>query len=72
VENNRDLPIKIEVFRNFNTPYWKINNQEENKGKFERVDIDTVKYTLDIAAYSNTTLAYDITYLEGERQNANH
>ena len=72
VENNRDLPIKIEVFRNFNTTHWKINNQEGNKGKFERVDIDTVKYTLDIAAYSNTTLAYDITYLEGERQSANH
>ncbi len=72
LENNRDMPIRIEVFRNFNTPHWKINNSDENKGKFEKVDIDTVKYILEIPAYSNTTLTYDITYFEGERLDANH
>jgi hypothetical protein len=72
LENNRDIPIKIEIFRNFNTPYWKINNQDGNNGKFEKVDIDTVKYTLVVAANSSITLAYDITYFEGERQNVNH
>jgi hypothetical protein len=68
LENNRDMPIRIEVFRNFNTPHWEIKNSDKNKGKFEKVDIDTVKYTLDIPAYSTSALTYAITYFEGERQ----
>ena len=72
LENNRDMPIRIEVLRNFNTPHWKINNSDENKGKFEKVDIDSVKYTLEIPAYSNTHLAYAVTYFEGERQDVVH
>ena len=71
LENNRDLPIKVEVIRNFNGPNWKIENNANNKGEFEKIDIDTVKYTLELPAYSNTTLSYTLTYFEGERQN-NH
>ncbi len=69
LENNRDTPVKIEVLRNLQTPHWKINNPRGNDGDYEKVDIDTVKYTVDIPAYSNTTLSYAITYYEGERQN---
>ena len=46
-------------------------NRIYNLRLFNKVDIDTVKYTLDLPAYSNRTLAYTITYFEGERKN-NH
>jgi hypothetical protein len=69
LENYQDMPVKIEVIRNFNTPHWKIKNHSGNKSGFTKMDIDTVKYTLEVPARSNTTLSYAITYYEGERQN---
>lgn len=71
LENNRPLPVKIEVFRNFSSPYWEIKNPDKNRGKFEQVDIDSVKYTLELPANGKTTLSYALTYFEGERQH-NH
>ena len=70
LENYRDMPIRIEVVRNLNSPYWEIKNTGNNKGKYEKIDIDSIKYTLELPAYSNTTLSYALTYLEGERQNS--
>ena len=71
LENNRDVPVNIEVIRNFNGPNWEIKNNSDNQGQFEKIDIDTVKYSLELPPLSNTTLSYTLTYFEGERQN-NH
>ncbi|HSR61980.1 MAG TPA: hypothetical protein VLN56_01085, partial [Gammaproteobacteria bacterium] len=58
LENNRDLPVSIEVWRNFNDPYWEINNAENNGGEFDKVDIDSVKYTLELPPRTQTSLFY--------------
>ena len=69
LENNRDIPISVEVLRNFNNSYWNIENSNNNKGKFEKVDVDSVKYIIELPPQSKTTLAYALTQYEGERQN---
>jgi len=69
LENNRDIPISVEVLRNFNNSYWDIDNAKGNKGNFNKVDIDSVKYTVELPAQSKTALTYTLTQYEGERQN---
>jgi len=69
LENNRDIPISVEVWRNFSNAYWDIDNARNNKGKYHKVDIDSVKYTVDLPPQSKSTLAYTLTQYEGERQN---
>ena len=69
IENNRDIPVSVEVWRNFRDAYWDIDNSAKNKGKFNKIDIDSVKYTVELPAQSKTTLAYTLTQYEGERQN---
>jgi len=68
LENNRDLPVSIEVWRNFKSPHWEISNSDENKGKFEKVDIDSVKYTLELPPRTKTSLSYTLVQFEGERR----
>ncbi len=69
LENNRDIPVDVEVWRHFHNAYWDIDNSVDNKGKFKKIDIDSVKYTIELPPYSKTTLAYALTQYEGERQN---
>jgi len=69
IENNRDIPISVEVWRNFNNAYWDIDNASNNKGKFDKIDIDSVKYTVELPPQSESILAYTLTQYEGERQN---
>ena len=69
LENNRDIPISVEVWRNFNNAYWGIDNASNNKGKFHKIDIDSVKYIVELPPQSKSTLAYTLTQYEGERQN---
>ena len=68
VENHRGLPVTVEVTRNFKNGYWKINNSEDNKGKFKKTDFNTVTYTLDLPPRSNSVIAYKLVQFEGERQ----
>jgi len=69
LENNRDIPVDVEVWRHFHNAYWDIDNSVDNKGKFKKIDVDSVKYTIELPPYSKTTLAYALTQYEGERQN---
>jgi len=69
IENNRDIAISVEVLRNFNNSYWDIDNARNNKGEFHKIDIDSVKYTIELSPQSASTLAYRLTQYEGERQN---
>ena len=69
LENNRDIPVSVEVWRNFHNTHWDINNSNSNKGKFKEIDVDSVKYTVELPPQSKTTLAYALTQYEGDRQN---
>ena len=67
VKNTRAVPIKVEIQRNFNTVYWKITNKKE-AGKYEKIDKDTVKYTLELKAKESTDFVYILRTYHGKRE----
>jgi hypothetical protein len=67
VRNTRQIPAKIEIQRNFNTPYWTLEKSGEF-GQFEKVDVDTVKFTLVLQPRSTKKFEYVLTTYHGERQ----
>ncbi|MFH1719505.1 MAG: DUF4139 domain-containing protein [Planctomycetota bacterium] len=67
VKNTRDIPVKVEIRRNFNTQYWDIKNSGDF-GAFEKVDLDTVKFTLDLQPRSSEKFEYVLKTYHGVRQ----
>jgi len=67
VKNTREIPAKIEIQRNFNTPYWTLTKSGEF-GQFEKVDVDTVKFTLTLEPRSAKKFEYVLTTYHGVRQ----
>ena len=67
VRNTRDIPAKIEIRRNFNTSYWTLTKGGDIDA-FEKVDIDTVKFTLALPSRSRKTFEYTLTTYEGARR----
>ncbi|MFH1719506.1 MAG: DUF4139 domain-containing protein [Planctomycetota bacterium] len=67
VKNTRDIPVKVEIRRNFNTQYWDIRNSGDF-GAFEKVDLTAVKYTLDLQPRSARTFEYVVRTYHGVRQ----
>ncbi|OAD20550.1 hypothetical protein THIOM_003743 [Candidatus Thiomargarita nelsonii] len=66
LENNRDLPVDIEIFQHFQHPHWTIQNLP---GNYEKVDLDTIKYRLTLPARTKEyLLTYTLTLFEGERR----
>jgi hypothetical protein len=64
VKNTRDIAVKVEIQRNFPTQYWKLETSRE----FEKVDLDTVKFTLVLQPRSNQVFEYTLTTYHGVRQ----
>ncbi len=67
VKNTRDIPVKVEIQRNFHTQYWNINNSGDF-GQFEKVDLDTVKFTLELSPKSSKKFQYVLRTYNGVRQ----
>lgn len=67
LKNTRPLPVKIELKRNFPTSYWTIKNLGEADNYYEKVDLDTIKYTLTLEPQSEKMIEYVITYYQGVR-----
>ncbi len=67
VRNTRDINVKVEIKRNFNTQYWNIDNSGDF-GAFEKVDMDTVKFTLDLPPRSAQQFEYVLRTYHGVRQ----
>jgi len=67
VKNTRDLPVKVEIKRNFNTTYWDIEKSGDFD-EYEKVDKDTVKFTLQLKPRSNREFIYVVTTFHGKRQ----
>ena len=64
VKNTRDIGVKVEIQRNFPTQYWKLETNQE----FEKVDLDTVKFTLVLKPRSKQDFEYTLTTYHGVRQ----
>ncbi|MHC4559239.1 MAG: hypothetical protein ACYTFW_18910, partial [Planctomycetota bacterium] len=67
VKNTREIPVKVEIQRNFNTQYWDIRNSGDF-GQFEKVDLDTVKFTLVLQPRSAKKFEYILRTYHGVRQ----
>ena len=65
--NTRDIGVKIEIQRNFDTSYWKLEKSGDF-GQFEKVDMDTVKFTLNLQPRSTKKFQYIVTAYRGTRQ----
>jgi len=67
VKNTREIDVKVEIQRNFNTPYWKLEKSGEFD-KFEKIDVDTVKFTIILKPRSAKKFEYTLTTYNGVRQ----
>jgi hypothetical protein len=66
VRNTRDVPAKIEIVRNFRTPSWDLKRAGDETG-FEKVDLDTVKFMVEMPPQSKKTFEYTLTTYQGVR-----
>jgi hypothetical protein len=67
VENFRDIAARVEVTRNFPNQHFDLKKSGD-LGKFEQVDMDTVKFTLELPAHGKREFAYTHTQYHGTRQ----
>jgi hypothetical protein len=67
VKNTRRIPTKLDIQRNFNTQYWNLTRAGDS-GSFEKVDLDTVKFTLMLEPGSIRTFEYTLRTYHGVRQ----
>jgi hypothetical protein len=66
VKNTRKLPVRLEIKRNIPVKKWEIENKGEC-GVYEKEDVDTVKYTLDLQPESKREFIYIVTTYHGTR-----
>ena len=67
VRNTRDIGVKVEIQRNFPTQYWKLEKSGDF-GQFKQVDLDTVKFTINLQPRSKKEFDYILTTYHGVRQ----
>jgi hypothetical protein len=65
-KNTRKIPVKVEIRRNFNTPHWDIKIRDQHT-TYEKVDVDTVKFTLRLKGNSRKEFTYVLTTHHGRR-----
>jgi len=66
VKNTRKLPVRLEIKRNIPVKKWDIENKGDC-GVYEKEDMDTVKYTLDMRPESKREFEYTVTTFIGTR-----
>jgi len=66
VKNTRDIPVKVEIQRNFDSSNWTLK-ESGDFDKFEKVDLDTVKFTLEVKPRSVRQFSYILTAYRGVR-----
>ncbi len=67
VSNYRALPIKLEIRRNFPHQYWELSKAGDF-AKYEKVDLDTVEFTLELPANTTRVFSYLLVTHEGDRR----
>ncbi len=66
VKNTRDIPVKVEIRRCFEARKWEIAPAGDC-GDFEKVDKESVKFTLKLEARSSKVFTYTLTSHFGTR-----
>jgi hypothetical protein len=66
VKNTREVPVKVEIRRNFAAPKWELAKNGDF-GEYEKVDANTVKFTLTLEPRSKKEFAYTLRTGHGLR-----
>ena len=66
VRNTRPTSVKVEIQRNFNTVYWDLQPAGQSPD-YEKLDQDTVKFTLKLEPRSVQQFSYTLTTRHGTR-----
>jgi hypothetical protein len=66
VRNTRDVAVKLEIRRNFDSPYWDLA-RDGAIDAFEKVDLDTVKFTVELAPRTTKAFEYTLRSYRGVR-----
>lgn len=66
VKNTRPIPVKVEVHRNFAMPIGDLAKQGDFDG-YEKVDLDTIKFTLTLKPQTRRIFSYVLTLHHGQR-----
>ncbi|UCF30504.1 MAG: DUF4139 domain-containing protein [bacterium] len=64
--NHQDIPVRIEVRRNFPSSSWELENTGQY-GDHEKVDSDTVQYTMELPPHGKRSFTYSLTLHHGSR-----
>jgi len=67
VRNTRDIPVKVEIKRNFASQYWDITKKGDFDS-FEKEDLDTVKFTVELKPETKKEFEYTLRTYHGIRQ----
>ena len=67
VRNTRDIAVKLDIKRNFNTSYWDLDNSGDF-GKYEKDDLDTAKYTHLLDPHTKKQFQYVLRTYHGTRR----
>jgi hypothetical protein len=66
VKNTRDVKVKVEIHRNFPTTAWDLEKSGEF-GDYAKIDMDTVKFSLELAPQTKKEFQYVLTTRHGLR-----
>ncbi len=67
VRNTRDLDVKVEIKRRFDTDYWKLEKGTDFKD-YEQIDKETIKFTLLLEPRTKQQFNYILRTYHGERE----
>jgi len=68
LENHHHLPADVEIMQYIPHSYWSIENPFDLAANYQKVNVNTVKYTLTLPAYSQREVRYTLLLEEGARQ----
>ena len=67
IRNTIDLPVTVDIRRHFGTAYWRLERQDE-VGRYEKLDADTVKFLVHLTSRSHETVTYQLRTYHGTRE----
>ncbi len=68
VKNYGDTPVRVEVTRQTRHQYFDEVKPRGDYGSFEKRDMQTLRFTLELPPESTRTFTYTLNYREGERR----
>jgi hypothetical protein len=66
VKNARDIPVALEIYRNMPSASWDLKMIKDEQ-PFEKIDKDSVKFTLKLEGNSSEEFSYMLTTYHGAR-----